>query len=199
MYPFKGFTTPGKRTPKVISFTLWLMLKLSFPNAIRSCTCMFACWNDLPGAKWKLPATLFTSKDPNTWHPSPSCSLIFCIKPSLLHCKCCTRNQLRIRSTKENKSFTSIKNSYHIVDVKHETTLISIWGPPLTLISAQDWQVDCLQMQTLEVQEAHSGHQDVIRRGLILLIRFRSTCQKVPYLKLAQALYGLFQLEHTYM
>lgn len=23
----------------------------------RSCTCMLPCWKDLPGAKWKLPAT----------------------------------------------------------------------------------------------------------------------------------------------
>lgn len=34
--------------------------------------------------KWIL--TLFTSKYPYTWHPSPACCCNFSVKPSLMHC-----------------------------------------------------------------------------------------------------------------
>lgn len=62
-----------------------LTLKESFWKASRSCTCTPDCWKLFPGAKWKFPATLFTSKKPYTLHPSPSSSLILCKNPSLLH------------------------------------------------------------------------------------------------------------------
>lgn len=62
-----------------------LTLKLSFWNASRSWTWTLACWKLFPGAKWKFPATLLTSKNPYTLHPSPSSSFILCRKPSRLH------------------------------------------------------------------------------------------------------------------
>lgn len=62
-----------------------LTLKLSFWNASRSCTWTPDCWKLFPGAKWKFPATLLTSKNPYILHPSPSSSLTLCRKPSLLH------------------------------------------------------------------------------------------------------------------
>ena len=68
---------------KAVGF--YLTLKLSFWKASRSCTCTPDWWKLLPGAKWKFPATLLTSKNPYMLHPSPSSSLILCRKPSLLH------------------------------------------------------------------------------------------------------------------
>lgn len=44
------------------------------------------CFSKLcPSAIWKFPAILFTSIEPNNWHPSLD-ELFMLIMPSLLHC-----------------------------------------------------------------------------------------------------------------
>lgn len=63
--PSIGFCTPGKSAPKLILWIVCDTLKSMFSNGIRSWTCMFPCWNDLPGAKWKFPATLLTCMHQN--------------------------------------------------------------------------------------------------------------------------------------
>lgn len=45
---------------------------LASPNGATSCTCMLPCWYERPGAKWKLPATLFTWM---TQQPAVYCSI----------------------------------------------------------------------------------------------------------------------------
>ena len=51
--PSPPFPIPARpHPPLTLNFMFW--------KGMRSCTCMPACWKLLPGAKWKLPATLFT-------------------------------------------------------------------------------------------------------------------------------------------
>lgn len=53
-----AYNTATKRTLPKLSLLMWCdMSKFLVGKGTRSCTCMLPCWNDLPGAKWKLPAT----------------------------------------------------------------------------------------------------------------------------------------------
>lgn len=81
VYPSNGFIIPRKWAPKLISLIWCLTLKLSFPNVRRSRTCIFDCWSNFLGAKWKLHATLFTSKE----HIATFPIFLFYKKPSILH------------------------------------------------------------------------------------------------------------------
>jgi len=81
MYPSNEFIIHGKWAPKLISLIWCLTLKLSFPNVKRSWIYIFDCWSNFLGAKWKLHATLFTSKE----HIATFPILFFYKKPSILH------------------------------------------------------------------------------------------------------------------
>lgn len=55
--PSNGLIIPGNSLPKEMRLMWWVILKVVTLNGCRSCTCMWCDWKDLPGAKWKFPAT----------------------------------------------------------------------------------------------------------------------------------------------
>lgn len=49
---------PTTLTLPKLSLLMWCDMSNFFVGkGTRSCTCMLPCWKDLPGAKWKFPAT----------------------------------------------------------------------------------------------------------------------------------------------
>lgn len=65
-------TVFGSSGPKLSEWMVWEKV-WAFEDAkywFRSWTCIWAVENDLPGAMWKLPMTLFTFRCPAMLHPS---------------------------------------------------------------------------------------------------------------------------------
>lgn len=81
-----GFFIPGYPFPKVRTFIWCVKSSLLSLKGCRSCTCIIPLWNDLPTAKWKFPATLFTLRDPHIRQPSPSWSRISLTETDSWHC-----------------------------------------------------------------------------------------------------------------
>lgn len=86
----------------------------------------WCCWKLFPGAKWKFPATLFTSKWPVTKHPSFFCSFSLSFQPSRTHC-------IKMQQHHKNIDYVNLISVFFFVFLctsfifNEPSTKISVW------------------------------------------------------------------------